>query len=76
MVAAVTLLASERVGLKIDYQVLFYPVTDGGMNTSSYEQFADGPWLTRPAMEWFWKGSPGRPLPHFGSLPSGKYSCA
>ena len=24
------------------------------MNTPSYKQFAEGPWLTKPAMEWFW----------------------
>jgi acetyl esterase len=54
MVAAVTLLAKERGGPKIDYQVLFYPVTDAAMNTKSYEQFADGPWLTKAAMKWFW----------------------
>jgi acetyl esterase len=54
MVAAVTLLAKQRNGPRIRYQVLFYPVTDASMNTSSYSEFADGPWLTRPAMEWFW----------------------
>lgn len=54
MTIAVTLLAKERKGPKIDFQVLFYPVTDAGMDTPSYKQFADGPWLTKAAMEWFW----------------------
>lgn len=54
MTIAVTLLAKERRGPKIDYQVLFYPVTDANFNTASYKEFADGPWLTKPAMEWFW----------------------
>lgn len=35
-------------------QLLFYPVTGADFETGSYKQFADGPWLTRPAMKWFW----------------------
>lgn len=54
MTAAVALLAKERGGPKIALQVLLYPVTDANFNTESYHQFGDGPWLTKPAMEWFW----------------------
>jgi acetyl esterase len=54
MAAAVTLLARERGGPPIRFQVLFYPVTDANFATASYTQFADGPWLTRKTMEWFW----------------------
>lgn len=54
MAIAVTLMAKERDGPKIDYQILFYPVTSAELNTPSYQQFAEGPWLTKPAMEWFW----------------------
>jgi acetyl esterase len=54
MAAAVTLMAKERRGPKIGFQVLFYPVTDAGFDTPCYSQFADGPWLTKRAMEWFW----------------------
>lgn len=54
MVAAVLLLAKERGGPKINYQVLFYPVTDANFDTQSYQQYATGIWLTREAMKWFW----------------------
>jgi acetyl esterase len=54
MVAAVTQLAKERHGPPILLQVLFYPVTDANFETTSYTQFAAGPWLTRKAMERFW----------------------
>ena len=54
MVAVVTQLAKERKGPPIRYQALLYPVTDAGMKTASYSEFANGPWLTKPAMEWFW----------------------
>ncbi len=54
MVAAVLLLAKERNGPKIAYQVLFYPVTDANFETLSYKQFATEIWLTREAMKWFW----------------------
>ena len=54
MTAAITLLAKERKGPSIRYQVLFYPVTDANFDTESYQEFADGPWLTKLAMRWFW----------------------
>jgi len=54
MAAAVTLLAKQRGGPRITYQVLLYPVTDANFDTASYQQFANGPWLTKAAMEWFW----------------------
>ena len=54
MAAAVALMAKERRGPKIAFQALFYPVTDAGFDTPSYARFADGPWLTKLAMEWFW----------------------
>jgi len=54
MAAAVTLMAKERSGPKIATQVLFYPVTDASFDTGSYHQFAEGYWLRRDAMQWFW----------------------
>jgi len=55
MAAAVTLMAKERQGPKIAFQVLLYPVTSADFDTPSYTQFAEGPWLTKRAMEWFWE---------------------
>jgi acetyl esterase len=54
MTAAVALLAMERGGPEIRYQALLYPVTNAAFDTVSYKQFAEGPWLTRKAMQWFW----------------------
>ncbi|BCA94460.1 esterase [Legionella antarctica] len=54
MTIAMTLLAKERGGPKIDYQVLIYPVTEANFDNASYKEFAEGPWLTKKAMEWFW----------------------
>jgi acetyl esterase len=52
MAAVITLLAKERRGPRIRYQVLFYPVTDYRKNNASYRRFADGPWLTAQTMQW------------------------
>jgi acetyl esterase len=54
MATVVSLLAKERSGPDIAGQLLFYPATDADFETDSYKQFADGPWLTRRAMQWFW----------------------
>ncbi len=54
MAIAVTLMAKEKKTPKIDFQLLFYPVTDANFDTESYKQFENGPWLTKKAMEWFW----------------------
>ena len=54
MAAAFTLLAQERWGPSIKFQVLFYPVTDASFDTSSYMKYQEGYWLTREAMKWFW----------------------
>jgi acetyl esterase len=52
--AAVTLLARERAGPPLLFQVLFYPVTIARFDTESYDEFAQGYFLTRDAMKWSW----------------------
>ena len=40
--------------MRFVHQSMYYPVTDAGMDTGSYEQFAEGYFLTAKAMAWFW----------------------
>jgi acetyl esterase/lipase len=54
MAAALTLMAKARSGPRIAAQVLFYPVTDASFDTPSYHQFAEGYFLRRDGMQWFW----------------------
>ena len=46
---AVTMLAKQRGGPRIAAQVLIYPATTATFDTPSFEQFADGYFLTRDA---------------------------
>jgi acetyl esterase/lipase len=54
MTAALSLMAKERGDVQFVHAGMYYPVTDAAMDTPSYEEFADGPWLLRKSMEWFW----------------------
>jgi acetyl esterase len=54
MTAALALMAKQRGDVTFVQQSLYYPVTDGAMNTDSYDQFATGYYLSRASMEWFW----------------------
>lgn len=54
MTAALALMAKDRGDVTFVHQAMFYPVTDGAMDTPSYEAFAEGYFLTAKAMAWFW----------------------
>src|SRR5687768_7295289 len=54
MAAVVSLMAKDRGTPDIVFQLLLWPVTDARFDTPSYEQFADGHFLTRNMMRWFW----------------------
>ena len=54
MAAALALMANERGDVRFVQQSMYYPVTDAAMDTGSYEQFAEGYFLTAKGMAWFW----------------------
>ena len=54
MAAVVSLMAKDRGTPNILFQILFWPVTNARFDTPSYDQFADGHFLTRKMMRWFW----------------------
>jgi len=54
MTAALTLMAKDRYGPKISYQVLFVPATDASVDSASYHEFGTGRFLTRAFMKYGW----------------------
>ena len=56
LAAVVALMARDRGGPALSYQVLIYPVTApaAGTQSASYQENADGYLLTKGSMEWFW----------------------
>jgi acetyl esterase len=54
LAAVVAQMARDRGGPPIAFQALVYPVIDGACDTPSYSQNAEGYFLERQAMRWFW----------------------
>src|SRR5262245_51006260 len=54
LTAAVALMARDRRGPALRFQLLVYPVTDADFGRASYRENAEGYLLTTKAMEWFW----------------------
>ena len=54
MTAAITLMAKDKKGPQIKLQVLLWPVTDANFETESYNSYANGRFLTKNMMKWFW----------------------
>lgn len=54
LTAVVALMARDRKGPKLCFQLLIYPVTDSACDTPSYTENAEGYLLSREAMLWFW----------------------
>ena len=54
MAAALTLMAEDRKGPKIRYQVLFVPATDASVDTESYHEYGTERFLARDFMKYGW----------------------
>jgi len=54
MAAAISIMAKDRNGPKISYQVLLIPATDASVDTESYKTFATGHFLARDFMKYGW----------------------
>jgi acetyl esterase len=55
LAAAVALAARDDGGPALAFQYLIYPVTDAACDTPSYAENAEGYYLSRDSMLWFWE---------------------
>jgi acetyl esterase len=72
MASVVCMMTKERGGHPLAGTALLYPLTNSDFHTDSYNEFADGHFLTRDAMKWFWDNylpdSGARREPHASPL--------
>lgn len=55
LTAVTALMARDRGGPSLRFQLLVYPVTDCDFGTVSYRENAEGYFLTTDMMKWFWR---------------------
>lgn len=71
LAAVVSLMARDRGGPALAFQLLIYPVTDYLCDSDSMRENAEGFFLTRAAMQWFWRqyaGEAPTPVPYHSPL--------
>lgn len=54
MATVVALMAKAKGTPALRAQVLFWPVANASFEDASYDEYAQGHFLTRPMMKWFW----------------------
>ncbi|WP_379555981.1 alpha/beta hydrolase fold domain-containing protein, partial [Pseudomonas sp. MD332_8] len=54
MAAVVSRMAKDKGTPAIKFPVLLWPVTDANFETATYNQYAEGHFLTKTMMKWFW----------------------
>lgn len=72
LAAVVALRTRDEGGPALVHQLLVYPVTDANLDTASYRENAEGYFLTREGMRWFWQhyapAAEARAHPHASPL--------
>ena len=54
MTAVLCLMAKDKGGPKIKFQLLLWPVTDADFTRESWQKYAEGRFLTANLMKWMW----------------------
>ena len=63
LAAAAALVLRDEGDSPVAFQALLYPVTDPAMNTESYRENADDPFLSADEMVWYWSQYGGGAAP-------------